>query len=60
MVEIPHFQAKRKFVMPVNAGIQVTDNVRHTVGKRYPGYGNGDGPRVGSGFRRNDGIKVNC
>ena len=25
-----------KSVMPVNAGIQVTDKVRHTVGKRYP------------------------
>jgi hypothetical protein len=25
--------------MPPNAGIQVTDSVRHTVGKRYPGHG---------------------
>ena len=25
--------------MPANAGIQVTDSVRHTVGKRYPGDG---------------------
>jgi hypothetical protein len=25
--------------MPANAGIQVTDSVRHTVGKRYPGCG---------------------
>jgi len=23
--------------LPVDAGIQVTDSVRHTVGKRYPG-----------------------
>ena len=23
--------------MPANAGIQVTDSVRHTVEKRYPG-----------------------
>ncbi len=23
--------------MPAQAGIQVTDSVRHTVGKRYPG-----------------------
>jgi hypothetical protein len=30
-------EAKRKFVMPVKTGIQVTDSVRHTVGKRYPG-----------------------
>jgi hypothetical protein len=45
MVEIPRsfdrtqgrLQAKRGFVMPVNAGIQVTDSVRHTVEKRYPG-----------------------
>jgi hypothetical protein len=25
--------------MPAQAGIQVTDGVRHTVGKRYLGYG---------------------
>jgi hypothetical protein len=37
MVEIPGLQANRKFVMPATAGIQVTDTVRHTVGKRYPG-----------------------
>ena len=30
-------QGKREFVMPAKAGIQVTDSVRHTVGKRYPG-----------------------
>jgi hypothetical protein len=29
--------------MPANAGIQVTDSVRHTVGKRYPGHGAGPG-----------------
>ena len=34
--------------MPVNTGIQVTDSVRHTVEKRYPGDHN-----VDSGFRRN-------
>jgi hypothetical protein len=28
-----------KVVMPVKTGIQVTDSVRHTVGKRYPDYG---------------------
>jgi len=28
---------KRQVVMPVKTGIQVTDSVRHTVGKRYPG-----------------------
>jgi hypothetical protein len=27
-------EAKRNFVMPANAGIQVTDSVRHTVEKR--------------------------
>jgi hypothetical protein len=37
------------FVMPVKTGIQVTDSVRHTVGKRYPGYGGGDGPRFSPG-----------
>gem|GEM_PF-3103016 len=37
MVEIPRLQAKRRSVMPAQAGIQVTDSVRHTVGKRYPG-----------------------
>jgi hypothetical protein len=30
---------ERRVVMPANAGIQVTDSVRHTVGKRYPGHG---------------------
>jgi hypothetical protein len=34
MVEIPHPQAKRSFVMPAQAGIQVTDSVRHTVENR--------------------------
>jgi hypothetical protein len=37
MVEIPGLQAKKRFVMPAQAGIQVTDSVRHTVEKRYPG-----------------------
>ena len=32
---------------PAKVGIQVTDSVRHTVGKRYPGYG--DGPRFSPG-----------
>ena len=34
--------------MPAHAGIQVTDSVRHTVGKRYPGYG------MYPGFHRGD------
>jgi hypothetical protein len=34
--------------MPANAGIQVTDSVRHTVGKRYPGHG------LDPGFHRGD------
>jgi hypothetical protein len=34
---IPNIQPKWKFVMPAHAGIQVTESVRHTVGKRYPG-----------------------
>jgi len=33
------------------AGIQVTDSVRHTVGKRYPDSGEGDGPRFSPGWR---------
>ena len=32
----PFAPGEVKSVMPVNAGIQVTDKVRHTVGKRYP------------------------
>jgi len=28
-----------RLVIPAQAGIQVTDTVRHTVGKRYPGGG---------------------
>ena len=40
--------------MPANTGIQMTDNVRHTVEKRYPG----DKNRPDSGFRRKDGIRV--
>jgi hypothetical protein len=35
--------------MPAHAGIQVTDSDRHTVGKRYPGYGGLD-----PGFHRGD------
>ena len=37
MVEIPRLEAKKGSVMPVKTGIQMTDGVRHTVGKRYPG-----------------------
>jgi hypothetical protein len=38
--------------MPANAGIQVMDSVRHTVGKRYPGSG---GIGMDPGFHRGDG-----
>jgi hypothetical protein len=50
MVEILRLQENRKFVIPAQAGIQVTDSVRHTVGKRYPGQGEGLDP----GFHRGD------
>jgi hypothetical protein len=30
-------EVQLRSVMPVQTGIQVTDSVRHTVGKRYPG-----------------------
>ena len=39
-----------RLVIPAHAGIQVADSVRHTVGKRYPGYGEGMDP----GFHRGD------
>ena len=44
MVEIPRLQAKRKFVMPANAGIQVRLRFNFK-------------DRLDSGFRRNDGNK---
>jgi hypothetical protein len=37
----------RSSVMPANAGIQVMDHVRHTVGKRYPGWGMDPGFHLG-------------
>ena len=37
--------------MPANADIQVTDSVRHTVEKRYPGHG-----RLDPGLHRGDEI----
>jgi len=57
-VEIPRTQAKRKFVMPalrlrrdkLRRRIQVTDSVRHTVGKRSPVKRAGMDP----GFHRGD------
>ena len=49
MVEIAACE-KEMYVMPANAGIQVTDSVRHT-----PGFHRGDKNRLDSGFRQNDG-----
>ena len=45
------WRGEGRFVMPAHAGIQVTDSVRHTVGKRYPGHGGLD-----PGFHRGDEI----
>jgi len=49
--KIPRLFRRRKD-RHVREGIQVTDSVRHTVGKRYPGEGVGMDP----GFHRGDGI----
>jgi hypothetical protein len=57
----PSCLERSEIVMPVKTGIQVTDSVRHTVGKRYPGYGLDPGFHRGDevawipGFHRNDG-----
>jgi len=46
---IPSGIACSDSVIPLKNGIQVTDRVRHTVGERYPGYGNGNGPQFSPG-----------